>query len=810
MTASDSSEPTSLTKWSADIASCVLAAAFIASAASVANVGAAEPAGLPKRQVLESTRVVGSPDPPPPYRVRRVLPHVKLNLPIAVARQPDTDLLWVIHQLPAKSTTALVRFREDDASPSCETLFAADETAYDLVFHPRFPENGFVYVGSNGAYPDVKAGKKTRVTRYTVERAAPYRFDPKSAVVIIEWLSDGHNGAALSFGKDGMLYVTSGDGTSDSDTNLKGQGLEHLLAKVLRIDVDHAEPGKTYRVPPDNPFVGRPDARPETWAYGLRNPWRMTVDPVTGNLWVGNNGQDLWEQVYLVKKGDNYGWSVMEGSHPFYLQRQAGPTPFVKPTAEHPHSEARSLTGGVVYYGTKFPDLRGAYVYGDYSTGKIWGLRHDGEKTLWHKELADSTLAITGFGLDRHGELLICDHRGNDEGGFYTLEPQPADAAARTDRFPRKLSETGLFPSVAGHVTHPALIPYSVNSPLWSDGAHKERFIALVGAEAKIDAAGQRGWNFPNGTVLVKSFALEGKAGDPATRRWIETRLLTRQDNEWVGYSYLWNEAQTEADLVAAEGLDREYTIAVAGTDGQPATTRHQTWRFPSRAECMVCHSRAANYVLGLTTAQMNRDHSYGGASENQLRLLAKWDVLRNPWPQPVEQLERLVDPYDARADLELRRSFVPPRELFALPRRSGRRQRADSAGASHRARQAEALGGTSRASYVRDRRAAVGGAGPARAFGAVASRRKTRRRPDAALGERRDGPAGGRHAPGLDRVAETDAVKLLEFRPADLHSHCRQDCYAIDDSARQGDNARSGRGRPTTSYATNFGRFSE
>ncbi len=662
---------------------------------AVASAATASVAKLPKRVVLESTRVVGTPEPPPPYRVRPALPQVKLSLPLAIVRQPDTDRMWAIHQPKPGSATRIVRFTppspDATSAPAYETLLEGDDTAYDLVFHPRFRENGYVYIGSNGSFGVEKGEKKTRVTRYTVDRSPPYRLDPKSATTIIDWASNGHNGGAMAFGKDGMFYVTSGDGTSDSDTNLTGQGLDHLLAKVLRLDLDGAPPGQTYRVPADNPFVDRTGARPETWAYGLRNPWRMTVDPVSGQLWVGNNGQDLWEQIYLVKKGDNYGWSVMEGSHPFYLERKAGPTPFVKPAAEHHHSEARSLTGGVVYYGQRFPELRGAYIYGDYSTGKIWALRHDGEKPVFHREIADTTLVITGFGFDLEGELLICDYRAGEDGGFHTLEARPATTEPATP-FPRKLSDTGLFQSVAGHVPHPGLIPYSVNSPLWSDGTHKERFIALVGADARIDASPGRGWNFPNGTVLVKSFALETRAGDPASRRWIETRLMSRQDNEWVGYSYMWNEDQTDAELVGPAGLDHDYTIAAPAAPGtaaagttaatgtatagtaatgtaatgtaaaNAATTALQTqrWHFPSRAECMVCHSRAANYTLGLSTAQMNRAHAYGDVTMNQLEALEAWGLLKDKLAKPAADLPRLTDPRDATASLELRaRSYL-------------------------------------------------------------------------------------------------------------------------------------------------------
>src|SRR5262249_27819812 len=250
-----------------------------------------------------------------------------------------------------------------------------------------------------------------RITRYTMARTPPYTLDVKSALTVIEWESNGHNGAAVCFGTDGMIYVTSGDGTSDSDTNLMGQRTDTLLAKVLRIDVDHPADGKPYAVPKDNPFVGDARFRPETWAYGLRNPWRITCDAETGHIWVGNNGQDQWEQAYFVRRGENYGWGVMEGGHPFYPSRTAWPTAISPPTIDHPHSEARSLTGGIVYYGRALPGLRGAYLYGDYSTGRIWAARHDGSRLVEHKDVARTTLKITGFATDSHGELLICDHQ---------------------------------------------------------------------------------------------------------------------------------------------------------------------------------------------------------------------------------------------------------------------------------------------------------------------------------------------------------------------------------------------------------------
>ena len=163
----------------------------------------------------------------------------------------------------------------------------------------------------------------------------------------------------------------------------------------------------------------RPVPARKSGPTGCATPGACAVDPKTGQIWVGNNGQDLWETAHLVRRGENYGWSVYEGSHPFYLERKRGPTPLVPPTIEHSHAEFRSLTGGVVYHGDKLPDLDGAYIYGDYSSGRIWGMKHDGQRVLWHRELADTSLQIAAFRVDHRGELLIVDHGG----GIYRLVP---------------------------------------------------------------------------------------------------------------------------------------------------------------------------------------------------------------------------------------------------------------------------------------------------------------------------------------------------------------------------------------------------
>ncbi|MFP6672807.1 MAG: PQQ-dependent sugar dehydrogenase [Pirellulaceae bacterium] len=595
---------------------------------------AVQPYGVDRFVPATTSRISGSPDPPLPYRVERAYPDLKLDLPIFAILQPGTSQFIILDQDPKSGKARLVRTGKAQNNESLEVLRELASVAYSITFHPEFLSNGYMYLGDNAA---VDGGpKKSRVVRYTMQRETPFKIVPDSEKIIIQWDSNGHNGAAVVFGHDGMMYITSGDGTSDSDDNITGQGLDHLLAKVLRIDVDHPDAGREYGVPKDNPLVGKKGLRPETWCVGMRNPWRMTVDARTGHIWVGNNGQDLWEQAYLIKRAANYGWSVYEGGQPFYLQRQLAPAPMqlTKPTVEHHHTEARSLTGGVVYYGKQYPKLQGSYIYGDYSTGKIWAVRHDGEKIQYHQEIADSTLAISAFAADVDGELLILDHRGGDAGGFYRLQPSVRQEQARP--FPRKLSETGLFKSVPGHVVQPSLIPYSVNASLWSDGAVKQRYLALPKADSKIDFTQSRAWGLPDQTVLVKSFALEMKEGQAASRKWIETRLLTRQDGEWVGYSYAWNDQQTEAELVEKTGRDRVYQV-------QSATgPREQTWHYPSRSECMVCHSRAAGYLLGMSMMQMNKRHDYGGVVDHQFRTLEHLGLLRTSWHgQAVNKLRQ-------------------------------------------------------------------------------------------------------------------------------------------------------------------------
>ncbi len=609
-----------------------------------------KPFGIEKRISWNDSRVVGSPEPPPPYKTAQAFPRLSIKEPLSMTPEPGSNRLFILQTLGGGGGPGrLLAAQDEQNAAETETLLDIDGLAVGLAFHPDYEHNGYLFIGLNG--PEKGPKKTSQVVRYTVDRQAPHRIDPQSKQLIIEWPSDGHNGDDLAFGNDGFLYVSSGDGTSDSDGNLTGQTLDDLLGAVLRIDVDHPDPGRNYGVPKDNPFVDRPGARPELWAYGLRNPWRLSYDKESGQLWVGNNGQDLWEQVYLIRKGANYGWSLTEGSHIFQAQRKAGPDPISPPTAEHHHNEARSLTGGRVARGARLPELVGAYIYGDWSTGRIWGIKHDGTKTLWLRELADTPFNITGFGTDHAGELYVIDQLS----GFHRLEAT-TDADRVSTPFPTRLSETGLFASASPMKPHPAAIPYDVAAPQWADGASIERFVAIPGLERieqkpQLNAGGS--WTLPNGSVLVQTLGLNvaGARKKPAKTR-VETRLLTRQQGEWVGYSYRWNPEQSDAALVRAAG-DSE-TFEVADPD-EPGGRREQLWRFPARTECMVCHARAFGFFLGFTPLQLDRDRDYEGTVADQLRTLEHIGVFQGDLPRRRDDRPRLVNPYETKGSLETR-----------------------------------------------------------------------------------------------------------------------------------------------------------
>lgn len=281
------------------------------------------------------------------------------------------------------------------------------------AFPPSFQKNGFFYADYTNRSGD------SVIARFSVTRD-PDLADRASEEIILTIRQPfaNHNGGQLAFGPDGYLYIGMGDGGSGGDPYGNGQRLDTLLGKMLRIDVESAV--KPYGIPASNPFAGKKGALPEIWATGLRNPWRFSFDRKNGGLFIADVGQNKYEEVNFQppssKGGENYGWNSMEGLHCFKA-RTCDTGGLVPPVVEYSHDAGCSVTGGMVYRGKAFPPLDGAYLYGDYCSGRIWGLKRNGEQ--WAaKELAHTKLSISAFGDDEAGELYVA---GYDEGGIYRV-----------------------------------------------------------------------------------------------------------------------------------------------------------------------------------------------------------------------------------------------------------------------------------------------------------------------------------------------------------------------------------------------------
>jgi glucose/arabinose dehydrogenase len=277
-----------------------------------------------------------------------------------------------------------------------------------LAFHPNYLENGYFYVNYTDRNGD------TVIARFSVSSDDPNRADPDSEkqLILIDQPYPNHNGGSTVFGPDGYLYLGLGDGGSGGDPQGNAQNPAALLGKILRLDVDGGEP---YAIPPDNPFVGG-DGAPEVWAYGLRNPWRMSFDRLSGDLYIGDVGQNRWEEIdYLLAGspgGANFGWNYYEGMHP-YLDNPPDPAQFIFPVAEYGHDQGISVTGGYVYRGAEIAEFQGIYLYGDYGSGLVWGLLRTPDGGWQNQQLFKTGLTLTSFGEDESGEVYLTDWGGS-------------------------------------------------------------------------------------------------------------------------------------------------------------------------------------------------------------------------------------------------------------------------------------------------------------------------------------------------------------------------------------------------------------
>ncbi|MDH3712451.1 MAG: PQQ-dependent sugar dehydrogenase [Gammaproteobacteria bacterium] len=356
--------------------------------------------------------------------LQRAFANLTFTLPVAMLQAPGDPTRFYVVEKDGRVRA----FDNDPAADTTGDFFTDDNDLVDagpneagllgMAFHPDYAGNSTVYLSYT------RSGPVSYVSRYIVVGGS-IDSNSEQPVIIVNQPYGNHNGGQIAFGPDGYLYIGLGDGGSGGDPHEHGQNTNTRLGAMLRIDVNNVPMGADYGIPGDNPFAassGCADAGcPEIYAWGLRNPWRWSFDRVTGDLWLGDVGQGNWEEVNLVRRGENYGWRVREGAHCHRPANNCETAGFVDPRAEYGRSEGYSVTGGYVYRGSAIAALQGYYLYGDYGSGRIWALE-TGADNAEPVLLMDTNLNIASFAEDQVGEIYVLDY---SSGEIHKLMPAP-------------------------------------------------------------------------------------------------------------------------------------------------------------------------------------------------------------------------------------------------------------------------------------------------------------------------------------------------------------------------------------------------
>lgn len=649
----------------------------------------------------EPNTTLALPQVPPVYGYQTVnaFGNLTFTRPVVIVQQPgETNRLFIVEQAgniyvvtnlatPTKTLfmnlTSRVRYVDNE------------EGLLGMAFHPDWRNNGYFYLFYTTDVTTTQGtGRHDRLARFEIDPGNPDAGLAASEFPLIsQWDRDwNHNGGDVHFGPDGYLYVSTGDEGGGGDNRNNSRFInKNFFSAILRIDVDR-KPGSLepnphpavhtdgqgqayYSIPVDNPFIGATSfngqdidpntVRTEFWAVGLRNPWRMSFDAATDILYCADVGQGLWEEVDIIVKGGDYGWEYREGLHAYVdgdgnNDVPAGVT-LIDPIAEYPHNsgpsipsgiaQGNSITGGVVYNGDRLAQLTGFYVFGDAGSSRIFALRYnpDTGRAESFQQLTTASQPVA-FGIDpSNGDVLIVRLGGTVSRLIYSNDPVTGGP------LPLQLSQTGAFSELSTLSPQPGIVPYELNVPFWSDHAHKSRWFSIPDVNDTMTFSAAGNWQFPAGTVWIKHFELELTEGDPASRRRLETRFLVKNDDGVHGFTYKWNEAETDAGLVAEAGQDETITIRDAGG----AVLREQVWRYPSRSECLQCHTPDGGFAAGFNTVQLNRAHDYGSGALNQLTALSGVGYFDAPVAN-VATLPKLSRPDEADVSLERRvRSYL-------------------------------------------------------------------------------------------------------------------------------------------------------
>jgi glucose/arabinose dehydrogenase len=573
----------------------------------------------PPRVYATACRPEGAPADPPKLALTRYFSKTQIDFPVGMITANDgSGRVFLISQL-GYILVADAATPDAEARPFLDIsdrIVTGGETGLlSMALDPRFAQNGWFYLN----YTAMEAGElRTFVSRFRVSPPPLGAVVPGSEQVLLRLTQpfENHNGGQLAFGPDGHLYIGTGDGGAVGDPLDSGQRLETLHGKLLRIDVSAGDAG--YRVPADNPFAagqprangtasaevhcrdlrGEPGPCGEIWALGFRNLWRFSFDPVGGALWGGDVGQAEWEEIDLIERGKNYGWRCLEGTKVYddrMCEDKFKGKVLTDPVHAYPHNEAGrgSVTGGFVYRGKDLPALSGMYLFADYMDGQLYALqpapdKEPGEPGAYLRTtLLTEVPNISSFGVDAQGEIYVTRHLSGSIERLVAADPNDPGKTG----WPPRLSDTGCFADLRARRLAAGALPYKVRAPLYADGADKER--ALVLPEGSTLGYKESGpFLLPAGSVLIKTFTLGGGNGDGATRRPLETRLLRVGEGGVRGATYRWNDEGTDALLLSARSTEP------IGQD------RH--WFFPGRGDCLLCHTKAAGHVLGLSAAQLD------------------------------------------------------------------------------------------------------------------------------------------------------------------------------------------------------------
>ena len=543
-----------------------------------------------------------------------------------------------------------------------DLLSTFEDGMLSMAFHPNYNQNGHFFV----FYTVRVAGQRhQRIARLTATGTAGSYLaattcNPATHVALISQRDQAgnHNGGDMHFGPDGYLYISVGDEGGSNDTYNNSNFInKDFFSAILRIDVDsiasnltpnaHAQPNSTtyasavhtgtYKIPADNPFIGvtshqgqtisAATVRTEIWVTGLRNPWRFSYDAATNRWFIADVGQNAREEINLItydpNESNDCGWSRREGTHAF-TSGPAGssvPTGYspLEPIHDYPRSIGRSITGGIVYRGSRLSELFGKYIFADYASGKIWSLTENTSTNpvTWSRSDIINWGGIVSFDPDpRNQDILFCVMNQGYVGRL--IRSTGANPA------PTTLSATGAFSNLTGLTPNAGIYAYDINHPFWSDHAIKRRWFSIPQVDSRMTYSQDDAWTFPAGQVWIKHFDLETERGNPTSKRPVETRFIVKTPGGAYGLSYRWRADGSDADLVGSSGLKEDFSI---GTDSGLTT---QTWVYPSRSDCMTCHTDANNYAPSFNTRQLNRMGSLGS---DQLHELACADFLTNSPP---------------------------------------------------------------------------------------------------------------------------------------------------------------------------------